>query len=123
MNNLIKISVLITTFFLGFMDVSAATVEQETQHLLNYMANSGCTFIRNGTEYSSEEARSHIQRKYNYVKNKVNSTEQVIEYAATESSFSGKEYSINCPGKPTIPSAEWLTKELLIYRASVLVEK
>jgi len=123
MNNIIKIPVLFTTFFLGFMDVSAATVEQETHHLLNYMANSGCIFIRNGTEYSSKEARSHLQRKYNHVKNKVNSTEQVIEYAATESSFSGKPYSINCPGKPVVPSAEWLTKELLIYRSSVLVEK
>jgi len=118
MNNLIKIPVLFTTFFLGLVEISAATVEQETHQLLNYMANSGCIFIRNGTEYSSKEARSHLQRKYNYVKNKVNSTGQVIEYAATESSFSGKPYSINCPGKPVVPSAEWLTKELLSYRSS-----
>jgi uncharacterized protein DUF5329 len=109
----------IATLMIGFISLTsvyASSVDQETQHLLSYIGNSGCTFIRNGTEYSPEKARAHIRRKYNYVKNKITTTEQVIKYAATESSLSGKIYFIKCPGIAKEPSAEWLTKELIKFR-------
>ena len=97
--------------------MAETTTELETNHLLQYIGNSGCTFIRNGTDYTSKEAEAHILRKYNYVKNKISTTEQVIKYAATESSFSGKPYAIKCPGQESLPSAEWLTAELKKYRS------
>ena len=92
-------------------------MDQETLHLLEFIGNSGCTFTRNGTVYPADKARSHILRKYNYVKDKVSTTEQVIKYAATKSSITGKAYSIKCPGEESVPSAEWLSDELLKYRA------
>lgn len=95
----------------------AQTVDQEMQHLLQAIGNSNCLFIRNGTEYSPLEAQAHIQRKYNYIKNKVTTTEQAIKYAATESSWSGKPYQIKCPDKNSVPSSQWLTKELINYQA------
>jgi len=95
---------------------SDSLVEQETQHLLNYIGGSGCVFIRNDSEYSPEKARSHILRKYKHVKDKVGTTEEVIEYAATESSFTGKAYLIKCPEEDVVPSSEWLTAELEVYR-------
>jgi len=105
---------------LCFANVMAdtATVEHETQYLLDYIEHSGCIFIRNGSEYSPKKARSHIQRKYDYVKDKVSTTEQVIKYAATESSWTGRPYTINCPNKTAVPSADWLTKALMDYRGS-----
>ena len=94
----------------------AQTVDQEMQYLLQSIGNSNCIFIRNGTEYPPQEAQAHIQRKYNYIKTKVTTTEQAIKYAATESSWSGKLYQIKCPGKDSEPSGQWLTKELINYR-------
>jgi len=102
--------------------LAETTTEIETKHLLDYIGNSHCIFIRNGTEYPSKEAASHIKRKYNHMRNKVKTTEQVIKYAATESSFSGDPYMIKCPGKEQITSAEWLTVELTRYRAEPQVD-
>ena len=61
------------------------------------------------------EARAHIRRKYDHIKDRVNSTEDFIRYAASESSMSGKKYHATCNGQ-TITSGEWLSKELERYR-------
>jgi undecaprenyl-diphosphatase len=42
----------------------------------------------------------------------VHSAEDFIRLAGTESSMSGKAYSVACPGKPEIPSKDWLQEEL-----------
>ena len=44
--------------------------EQEISHLLNFIENSGCVFIRNNKEYDSKRARDHISTKYDYIKKK-----------------------------------------------------
>ena len=95
--------------------VSAASTNDEIEHLLNFVADSGCTFERNGNDYDSVEARAHIQRKYNHIQDKINSTEDFIKYAASQSSMSGKKYHATCSGQ-TITSKDWLTQELKRYR-------
>ncbi len=90
---------------------SVEDVNQEIEHLLQYMESSGCTFIRNGRESNSAKARAHIQKKYNYIKKRVKTTEDFIKYSATKSSMSGKPYKIRCSGKE-IPVADWLDAEL-----------
>jgi len=104
-------------FLGGLVNAGSIKVEEETLHLLEYIGSSGCIFTRNGKEYQPDEARSHIQRKYKHVKKKVQTTEQVIKYAATKSSISGKVYTIKCSEEAAVPSAEWLTSELLRYRS------
>ena len=95
----------------------AASTGDEIEHLLNFVAKSGCTFERNGNDYDSVEARAHIQRKYDHIKNRISTTEDFIRYAASESSISGKKYHATCNGQ-TITSGDWLTKELQDYRKS-----
>lgn len=112
MNKLLITSIL--WFTLGSPLVAAST-NDEIEHLLNFVANSGCTFERNGTEYDSVEARAHIQLKYDHIKKKVKNTEDFIRYAASQSSMSGKKYHATCNGK-TITSREWLTNELEHFR-------
>ena len=112
--SIMTISLLISLF--TFVASAQTNTEVEVQHLLQYIGNAGCTFTRNGTDHTPEEAQQHILRKYNYVKNKVSTTEQVIKYAATESSFTGKPYAITCPGQEAVPSSQWLTEELIKYR-------
>jgi hypothetical protein len=103
-----------------------ADMHDEIQHLLQFVENSGCEFERNGKVYDSAEARSHIEKKYDYVSSYVDETEDFIRYAATESSISGRKYHVIC-GDRKLTSADWLHEELLRYRAKterrVTVEK
>ncbi|WP_457666761.1 DUF5329 family protein [Thiolapillus sp.] len=106
---------IILLLFSVFADVYAAEANKEIEHLLGFVEDSGCTFERNGSTYDSREARSHIQRKYDYIKKRVKTAEDFIRYAATESSMSGRKYHATCEGR-TITSEEWLTTELKRYR-------
>ena len=92
-----------------------ADAEQEVNHLLEFVENSGCVFVRNDKYYNSSKARKHLQKKYNYFKSKVKKAEDFIKYAATESSMSGKPYMIIC-NDHEVPSAEWLQAELDVFR-------
>ena len=95
--------------------LAVSKIEVEINHLLQFIGSSNCTFIRNGESYPSAEAKLHINKKYNYVKSKVNSAEDFIKYAATKSSMTGKYYSVICAGKEKT-SKQWLLDELAAYR-------
>ena len=95
--------------------VSASMLE-EIDHLLNFIKTSDCIFIRNSSRHDSEEAVKHIEKKYNYLKKRIKSTEDFIQGAATKSSLSGKPYMIICNGREMI-TADWLRAELKRYRS------
>ena len=105
----------VAALLLASASLALADMQDEIQHLLQYVENSGCEFERNGTVYGSAEARSHIEKKYNYVRSKVYETGDFISYAATGSSMSGKKYHVICNGKKQA-SAGWLHNELASYR-------
>ncbi len=90
--------------------------------LLDRLASSHCRFNRNGTWYDGGEARSHLQRKLDYLADKeaIGSTEQFIELAATKSSMSGAAYLVSCADSQAVPSSAWLSAELRALRASRL---
>lgn len=98
--------------------VGEAAENLEISHLLMFVENSQCLFIRNSTEYSSLEAREHIEKKYEYARRRVETTEDFIQYAATKSSMSGRSYSVICDGSEQA-TALWLLDELNNYRARV----
>jgi len=87
--------------------------QQEVNALLAFVESSGCAFIRNGSEHQPKDARAHLQKKLDYLKDKglVDSAEDFIARAATESSFSGEPYKVNCGGREQL-SADWLKNEL-----------
>lgn len=95
------------------------TVQIEVNFLLGYIEGSGCEFYRNGTWYDSRTAQAHLRDKYNYLvaRNLINTTEDFIDRAATESSFSGKAYEVRCHGGATVTSRQWLRDELARFRA------
>ena len=92
-----------------------ADQEAEIQYLLSFVENSGCTFIRNGSENSPEAAANHLRLKYNRGRRYFNTAEQFIDRLATESSWTGKKYTINCSGK-TQESGVWLHQALNEHR-------
>lgn len=89
--------------------------ETEIQHLLGFVENSGCTFIRNGSENSPQAAADHLRLKYNRGKRYVNTAEQFIDRLASESSWTGNKYTINC-GAEVQESGVWLHQALTEYR-------
>ena len=97
----------------------ASETDTEIQYLLETIEESGCTFVRNWSEHPADEARSHLEMKYDYAKDKITQTEQFIKYIATKSSITGKAYIIRCDGKD-YSSAEWLTDKLGEYRNNQL---
>lgn len=90
--------------------------EQEVRHLLDYIAGSGCTFIRNGDEHTAQKAREHMEYKYGFGKPWIDDGDDFIERIATESSTSGEKYTIRCQGRTEF-TGEWLKAELERYRA------
>ena len=75
-----------------------ADTEAAIGHLMAFIENSGCTFIRNDQAYDAAEARQHIQNKYDYARRWINTAEDVIQYTATRSKTLGcsrTKYNIN----------------------------
>ena len=112
---------LVTMFFLlqllsPAQGAEASAIREEIDHLINYLAQSGCTYLRNGSEYDSAEAVEHITRKYRYFHDEIDSAETFIKYSATKSTLTGQHYSIRCPGEPERSSSAWLLHELQHYR-------
>lgn len=91
----------------------------EIEHLLGFLANSGCEFQRNGKWFNSQKARDHLRKKYEYLleKDLVQSAEHFVERAATGSSRSHNAYKVRCAGLSEVTSATWLTEELARYRS------
>ena len=97
------------------MAAAADNTDQEIQYLLEFVSSSGCTFTRNGSDHDSADAADHMRLKYSRGKRYVNNAEQFIDRLATESSWTGKKYTVTCEGS-TRPSGEWLHEALDDYR-------
>lgn len=113
------LSVTIAMFALPAWSAAPGQVTRaEIAHLLQYLESSGCQFQRNGSWYPSQRAASHLNQKYEYLlkKDLVTNAESFIERAATESSASGKPYSVKCGDAAAVPSAAWLRDELQRFR-------
>ncbi len=113
-----------TVLMLGLFLVPVARAETptnvqiEVNFLLGYIEGSGCEFYRNGTWHDSKAAQVHLRDKYKWLvaRNLINTTEDFIERAATESSFSGLPYQVRCNGGATLTSNQWLREELTYLR-------
>jgi len=108
--------IFLSLFMFIALDANSKSYQDEIDHLLNYVGTTKCTYIRNGTSHNGENARKHIQRKYDYFENDIESTEDFILLSATKSTMSGSKYYISCPNKPNIESSKWLLDELHKYR-------
>lgn len=87
--------------------------KKEISQLMDALSRSGCQFQRNGSWYDAAEARAHLQRKYDYLlkKDRVDTAEQFIQRAASESSVSGRAYRVKCQGREQDASA-WFGGQL-----------
>lgn len=102
--------------------VAGASVneEQKIMLLIDSIKNTpeNTKFIRNGRAYNALAAANHLQTKYNRAKDKVKTARDFIEYLATKSSVSGKEYQIQFPDGRVILSKVFFTDELIKIEAA-----
>lgn len=92
-------------------DVSPAT-QLEIEHLLNFIRNSSCIIDRNGKTYAAVKAISHIEKKYAYFEDEIETSEDFIELSASKSTMSGRYYMVRCEDEEQIRTREWLMQEL-----------
>lgn len=95
-----------------------AKAQREIDQLLDFVARSGCQFVRNGSVHASPEASEHLRMKLSKAGNRIRSAEDFIEQLASQSYLSGKPYAARCPGKAEQPSKSWLSNELRRLRAA-----
>jgi hypothetical protein len=98
-------------------NVSAAEDSDKTiTYLLDYVASSDLTFVRNGQDAPATEAAAHMRQKWDYFRQKIKTPEDFIELAATKSELSGKLYLVRFKDGRESPAGEWLAKALAEYR-------
>lgn len=97
-----------------------APAQREIDGLLQGLEQSGCRFQRNGRWYGGDDARRHLQRKYDYLRKHdlVATAEQFIAHAASRSSVSGKPYRVACAGVAEQDAAAWFLQQLQQLRES-----
>ncbi len=118
MKSLGLIALLTAGFFGAFTPCAdaAPTTEDEVQFLIRHVAESKLIFIRNGSEHDAAEAAKLMQRKYDYVKKAVQTPEDFIRLAGSESHLSGKPYLVKMPDGKIVESAYWLNRALRDHR-------
>lgn len=90
---------------------------QEIEHLIQFVASSGCDFERNGSVHDPAGAADHLRLKFSNGKRYVKTAEDFIDRLASESSWTGREYYAICQGE-RIKSKDWLYGALADYRQS-----
>ena len=100
---------------LSFHNSCTAGTSKNIAYLLLFVEQSGCTFIRNGKHYDALKAREHIEKKYEYYKDRITTAEDFILYSATKSSITGEPYRVICNGV-NMATSDWLKEELAELR-------
>lgn len=88
----------------------------EVRHLLQFVAASDCIIERNGSTHTGQDAIAHIQKKYDYFRDKIRTTEDFIELSASRSTMSGHPYTVRCDSRKPQTTGDWLRQELRQYR-------
>lgn len=86
--------------------------KSEIDGLITFVRMSDVRFIRNGTEYSSEQGADHLREKLTKAGDRVKTTDDFITGIASKSYLSGKPYLVKFPDGHTQPVGEWLKAHL-----------
>lgn len=69
-------------------------------------------FVRNGSDYSCEDAANFMRGKLRAMGGQVSTAQQFIEQIATKSSTTGQPYTTRFADGKTMPLAQFLSNEL-----------
>ena len=118
MTLILRIRNLIAVFALCIIAPITAAQDNnsEIEYLLTAVGSSNCVFVRNGTRHSAESAESHLRMKYGKTRRYIDNAEEFITKLASESSWTGKPYTLDCPNKEEQVTKDWLFVQLNEYR-------
>lgn len=93
-----------------------AKQDARIEHLISTVESyKGAVFIRNGTEYDTKAAASHLRMKLGKAGDKVKTAEDFISGIASKSSISGKAYKIRKPGGTLVDTKLYFHARLKEY--------
>ena len=107
---------LIVTICFSLEAQAAESLEQTIGYLINYVAHSDATFIRNGEPHTGAEASAHVKAKYEHFRNQIKTPEDFIRLSASRSLLSGKPYLVRTKAGKETRLDEWLTEVLKQHR-------
>ena|SRR5207253_11300271 len=112
--------IIVSALLLSVQGAPPEKLDETISYLLNYVAASNATFIRNGTSHTPAEAVAHIKAKYEHFKTEIKTPEDFIRLSASKSLMSGQPYLVRTPDGKEIRLDEWLTEALRAHRASAV---
>ncbi len=74
-------SILLSMF--AAQSFAAESLDESIKYLLDYVANSNATFIRNGQTHTPQEAVNHIKAKYEHFKGEIKTPADFIRLSAS----------------------------------------
>jgi len=113
--NLIGMAAAACLLAAGLFAAEPDASDAEIDFLIEQVATSDCTFIRNGREHDAEAASDHLQMKRRRGSRYFDTAEEFIERIASRSSWTGKPYRIRC-GDDEVVAERWFTDRLADYR-------
>ncbi len=106
------------TVFGNGTDQQSENIDSVIKFLLEHVADSGLTFIRNSERHDAADAADHMNSKYQYFKDKIKNPEDFIQRCATKSLLSGKYYLVVLADGKEVHTSVWLNDSLANYRRS-----
>jgi hypothetical protein len=109
---------LMLAFVLGLVAVAASakaplSETQKIEALIDSIQSlKGAVFIRNGSEYSADQAAHHLRMKWDKAGSRVKTAEDFIEKCASKSSMSGEKYQIRFSNGKTEYSEDFFHEQL-----------
>jgi Family of unknown function (DUF5329) len=104
-------SVVFLVFSIGQL-LPAESLDDSINYLLDYVANSNATFIRNGQAHTPQEAANHIKAKYEHFKNEIKTPQDFIRLSASKSLLTGQPYLVRTADGKEMRLDAWLTSAL-----------
>ena len=85
-----------------------ADIDASIRCLIDVVATSEYTFLRNSTRYSGVQAAQHLQRKYAHFREQIHTVDDFIALAASRSLLTGKPYQVIDAAGAATPTSRWL---------------
>lgn len=116
MKTILIISIGILVLFSGMVCAQENLEQKKIEFLISSIENlNGAKFIRNGSEYTGNEAAEHLRMKLQKAGGRVQTADDFIRICASSSYLSGQPYLIKSADGKMQKSAEFLGKKLKEY--------
>ena len=97
---------------------AAESLDDSIKFLLDYVAKSDATFVRNGQKHTPQEAANHIKAKYEHFKSEIKTPEDFIRLSASKSLTTGQPYLVRTRDGQEMHLDLWLRNALKEHEAT-----